>query len=244
MTRSGSIAVIMPAAGSGQRFGSQSNKLFANLDGKPLWQHAVDRFESRSDVGLLVLAVSADDESIFREQISELNCNLPIRLVRGGATRSESVQAGLDEVLRFTNEPGDRSKPPTIDRVAIHDAARPLVRQSDLDRVFAEATSSGAALLVAPVSGTLKRDTGSGSQTVDRRNMYVALTPQVFAIDVIRQAYARDRGRMATDDAQLVERTGHPVQLVTGSADNLKITYPEDLRIAEAILNECRSEFV
>ncbi|WP_430452517.1 2-C-methyl-D-erythritol 4-phosphate cytidylyltransferase [Rhodopirellula europaea] len=243
MNRAASVSVIMPAAGSGQRFGSQSNKLFAILDGKPLWQHTVDRFHNRGDVRQIVLAVSEEDESTFREQIASISSAAPIHLVRGGATRSESVGAALDAVKKFVAESAvANSSTPTL--VAIHDAARPLVRQSDLDRVFAKAAETGAAILAAPVSGTLKRTTGNGSETVDRRNTFVALTPQVFAIDVICQAYARDRGRLATDDAQLVERTSHPVQLVPGSADNLKITFPEDLRIAEAILNECRSEFV
>lgn len=240
MNCAASVSVIMPAAGSGQRFGSQSNKLFAFLDGKPLWQHAVDRFQHRGDVRQIVLAVSEEDESTFREQIAAIHSAVPINIVRGGATRSESVRAALDAVQKFAAH----SATATPMLVAIHDAARPLVRQVDLDRVFKKAAETGAAILAAPVSGTLKRTTGDGSETVDRRNTFVALTPQVFAIDVICQAYARDRGRMATDDAQLVERTSHPVQLVTGSADNLKITFPEDLRIAEAILNECRSEFV
>ncbi|WP_236696746.1 2-C-methyl-D-erythritol 4-phosphate cytidylyltransferase [Rhodopirellula islandica] len=242
MNCAASVSVIMPAAGSGQRFGSQSNKLFAVLDGKPLWQHAVDRFQHRGDVRQIVLAISEEDDSTFREQIAAISSAVPIHLVRGGATRSESVRAALDQVQKFAAESASNGTA-TKTLVAIHDAARPLVRQVDLDRVFAKAAETGAAILAAPVSGTLKRATSHGSDTVDRRHTYVALTPQVFAIDVICQAYARDRGRMATDDAQLVERTSHPVQLVTGSADNLKITFPEDLRIAEAILNECRSEF-
>ncbi|WP_236618512.1 2-C-methyl-D-erythritol 4-phosphate cytidylyltransferase [Rhodopirellula europaea] len=243
MNRAASVSVIMPAAGSGQRFGSQSNKLFAILDGKPLWQHTVDRFQHRGDVRQIVLAVSEEDESTFREQIAAISSAAPIHLVRGGATRSESVGAALDAVKKFAAE-STVANASAQTLVAIHDAARPLVRQADLDRVFAKAAETGAAILAAPVSGTLKRTTGNGSETVDRRNAFVALTPQVFAIDVICQAYARDRGRLATDDAQLVERTSHPVLLVPGSADNLKITFPEDLRIAEAILNECRSEFV
>ena len=122
--------------------------------------------------------------------------------------------------------------------MAIHDAARPLVRPADLAAVFAAAGQTGAAMLATPVPGTLKegRLEGGGCLTVDRRELWLALTPQVFRVGLLKQAYGKHNGRPATDDAQLVERMGHDVTIVQGSADNLKVTYPEDLHVAEAIL--------
>ncbi len=224
----GSIAAILPAAGSGQRFGAASNKLFAELAGKPLWFHAASRLAESEAVGRIVLVVSQADDGVFRKRYAAMVEQLGIELVLGGSERTDSVQAGLDHLA-------DDS---TVQWVAIHDAARPLIRQNDMVAVFTAAQRTGAAILATPVPGTVKRgklETG-GSQTVDRRELWLALTPQVFRIGLLKQAYQKHNGRPATDDAQLVERIGHDVTLVQGSADNLKITYPEDLSVAEAIL--------
>ena len=224
----GSIAAILPAAGSGQRFGAASNKLFAELAGKPLWFHSASRLAESEAVGRIVLVVSQADDGVFRKRYAAMVEQLGIELVLGGSERTDSVQAGLDHLA-------DDS---TVQWVAIHDAARPLIRQNDMVAVFTAAQRTGAAILATPVPGTVKRgklETG-GSQTVDRRELWLALTPQVFRIGLLKQAYQKHNGRPATDDAQLVERIGHDVTLVQGSADNLKITYPEDLSVAEAIL--------
>lgn len=229
----GSVAAIVPAAGSGRRFGSEQNKLFAVLAGKPLWFHAVERLASRPEVGRIVLAIAEADRARFVEQREQLAQRNQIEFCSGGAERSDSVAAALQAIG------GDGS----IRWVAVHDAARPLVPAKDLAAVFAIASQCGAAILAAPISGTIKRSllAGASSQTVDRSGLYVALTPQVFRIDWLRAAYARHRGFPVTDDAQLVERMGYHVALVPGSADNLKITFPEDLPIAEALLN--RNDF-
>lgn len=231
----GSIAAILPAAGSGQRFGSQSNKLFAQLLGKPLWVHAVQRLAARHEVGRIVMSVSEQDHDTFAKQLSSeewgsLSPRCSVELVLGGAERSESVWAALSHLE------GDSA----VGLVAVHDAARPLVRDQDLAAVFATAANVGAAILATPLAATLKRDLGgqSRSTTIDRRELWTALTPQVFRAGLLIEAYRKHNGRPATDDAQLVERLGHDVALVTGAADNLKITYPEDLLVAEAILTQ------
>jgi 2-C-methyl-D-erythritol 4-phosphate cytidylyltransferase len=226
----GSVAAIIPAAGSGRRFGDQRNKLLASLAGKPLWYHAAARLAQCPEVGPIVMPIAEVDRDVFAGQYASLVEQLGIQLVAGGAERTDSVQAGLAALQ------GD----PDIHLVAVHDAARPLVRAADLTAVFAAAAQCGAAILATPVAGTLKRslEEGARSETVDRRDLWIALTPQVFRIDLLRLAYAKHRGRGATDDAQLVERMGHRVRLVRGSADNIKITHPEDLAIAAAILDQ------
>lgn len=239
----GSVAVILPAAGSGSRFGEEENKLFASLGSRSLWMHTVEIFLGRAEVGMIVLAVSRRDRERFEREIHELSGSDRIRVVLGGDERSDTVAAALDEI--------DRKSANMIEWVAVHDAARPLVRDTDLDGVFDAALRTDAAILATPVTGTLKRepagnrdggvDTGAGfshGTTFDRRGMWVAQTPQVFRLSLIRRAYDRHRGRRATDDAELVERMGHPVALVPGAADNLKITYPADLLLAEALLSE------
>jgi 2-C-methyl-D-erythritol 4-phosphate cytidylyltransferase len=225
---SGGIAAILPAAGSGERFGADRNKLFANLAGKPLWFHAASRLAACKQVDRIVMAISETDRDAFTGEFAPLVEQLGIELVAGGAARTDSVRAGLEAIADDSS----------IGLVAIHDAARPLVNAADLSAVFERAGKVGAAILATPVPGTIKRDfeQGERSETVDRRDLWIALTPQVFRVGLLKQAYEKHNGRPATDDAQLVERIGHAVSLVRGSADNLKITYPEDLPVAEAIL--------
>jgi 2-C-methyl-D-erythritol 4-phosphate cytidylyltransferase len=127
---------------------------------------------------------------------------------------------------------------PDLDFVAVHDAARPCLAEEWIDRVFAAAETSGAALLALPVTGTLKR-VGANHQvlaTVPRDNLWEAQTPQVFRRQLLMEAYAQRGKEAATDDAQLVERLGHPVTVVPGSPLNLKITTKEDLRFAAQAL--------
>lgn len=225
-----SVAVVLPAAGSGQRFGDHTNKLFARLAERPLWTHAAEVLLRRDEVSLVWMAVSGDDRAKFEDQAANLSRPDQIRFVTGGAERSDSVAAALAEI--------ERTDDGTVRWVAVHDAARPLLRPSDVSAVFERSAKTRAAILATPVTGTLKRGSldHSACQTIDRRGIWVAQTPQVFAFDLLCRAYAHHRGRPATDDAELVERTGHPVSLVEGAADNLKITYPEDLAVAEALL--------
>ncbi|TWU60780.1 2-C-methyl-D-erythritol 4-phosphate cytidylyltransferase [Rubripirellula tenax] len=220
----------MPAAGSGTRFGSEHNKLFATLAGKPLWFRSAERLASSALVGRIVMPVSDTDHAAFENEFSDLVAELRIEIVRGGDQRYDSVWAGIQAI-------GDD---PQVRWIAVHDAARPLVSEADLAAVFATASQSGSAILASPVPGTIRREIRISGQTartetVDRRDLYVALTPQVFDAGVLRNAYQKHNGRPATDDAELVERIGHAVAIVRGSADNLKITYPEDLAVAEAI---------
>ncbi len=232
----GSVAAILPAGGSGQRFGATRNKLFALLDGTPLWYHAAARIRQQPEVGRIVMAVATDDRPIYESEFSSQLDDLGIELVAGGESRTQSVQNGLDALV------GDES----VACVAVHDAARPLVSATDLAAVFAMGFRSGAAILATPIPGSVKRGVnssgdlqdqeGPATQSVDRRDLWIALTPQVFRLELLAKAYAKFRGRPATDDAELVERIGHGVSLVRGSAENIKITHPEDLLIAEAIL--------
>jgi len=179
------------------------------------------------------MAVSETDRQAFAGEFASLTAELEVELVAGGKERSDSVATAIDLLANDSS----------IRCVAIHDAARPLVSAADLEAVFTTATRTGAAILASPISGTIKRGTikgdlfdGARCETVDRRDLWVALTPQVFHVGLLIEAYKKHNGRPATDDAQLVERIGHDVALVRGSAENLKITYPEDLHLAEAIL--------
>ncbi|MEM0926589.1 MAG: 2-C-methyl-D-erythritol 4-phosphate cytidylyltransferase [Planctomycetota bacterium] len=228
MLDSKSVAVILPAAGSGRRFGASENKLFCHLAGRPLWVHSVETLCQHEAVGRLVLAVSPSDLDTFQAQLEGVHADKPIELVSGGKERIDSVLAGVQRV-------GDDE---SITWIAVHDAARPLLTCQDLDRVFASVGSSGAAILAEPVTSTVKRtrDEGVSCETLDRSELWLAQTPQVFRKDLLAMAYRYHRGRHATDDAELVSRLGVKVAIAPGSSDNLKITFPQDLFVAEAIL--------
>jgi 2-C-methyl-D-erythritol 4-phosphate cytidylyltransferase len=173
------------------------------------------------------MPIAESDRACFEGEFASMVDELQIELVTGGEERTDSVGRGLQQLAE------DES----IALIAVHDAARPLVSQADLHAVFATASQTGAAILASPVAGTIKRLVGNqGCETVDRRDLWTALTPQVFEPELLRRAYQKYRGRPVTDDAELVERAGYSVSIVKGSAENLKITLPEDLLLAEAIL--------
>jgi 2-C-methyl-D-erythritol 4-phosphate cytidylyltransferase len=222
------FAVILPAAGKSSRFRGRDKKPFATLDGRPVWLRTAELFVTRDDVCQTVLVVAPDDLDLFRSRFAANLAFLNIQLVAGGAQRFDSVANALAKLT------------PDADFVAIHDAVRPCVTGPLIDAVFAQAVKAGAALLAVPVQDTLKRsaDGQKVQKTEPRQGLWLAQTPQVSRRDWLLAAYA-DRARLGpdiTDDAQLLEAAGRPVALVTGSATNLKITSPEDLMLAEAVL--------
>jgi 2-C-methyl-D-erythritol 4-phosphate cytidylyltransferase len=214
------FAVVLPAAGRSSRFQAAGKKVFADLDGRPVWLRSAEWFLSRPDVCQCIVVTAPEDRERFR------GCDAKIQLADGGAERFESVA----NALALTTAEADY--------VAVHDAARPCLTMALIDAVFACAVETGAALLAVPVADTIKRDDGAGrvQATVARQGLWLAQTPQVFRRDWLMDAYARRAAfGNITDDAQLVEAAGHAVHLVLGSNANLKITTREDLNLAEAI---------
>ena len=220
------FAVILPAAGKSSRFRDQHyKKPFVPLDGRPVWLHAAEKFTGRSDVKQTLLVIAAEDREAFQAKMGANVALLGIELVEGGRERQDSVAAALARVNA------------DIDYVAVHDAARPCLAEDWIDAVFAAAVKSGAAILAAPISGTVKRVKDQTIvETLSREGLWEAQTPQVFRRQLLIDAYARRAGEPATDDAQLVERLGEKITIVPGSPMNLKITSKEDLRLASAVL--------
>jgi len=218
------FAVILPAAGRSSRFHDKHyKKPFAPLAGKAVWLHCVERFINRDDVVQTILVISRDDREDFNFKFASNVAILGIDVVEGGAERTDSVERALARVK------------PEADFVCVHDAARPCLANAWVDKIFQAAERTGAALFAIPVAGTLKRVEADKTiaETVSRRDLWEAQTPQVFRREWLLEAYAKREGFQATDDAQLVERLGHPVSVVPGSPINLKIATKEDLRLAE-----------
>jgi len=222
----GRAAAVIVAAGSSQRM-QGINKTWAMLGEKPLLAHSICVFEQSGLIDDLVV-VLAQDTLIEGKQLHEREGWRTLRaLTPGGARRRDSVLAGLEAL----------SLAP--DYVLIHDGARPFITTTLIKQGLAAARQHGAATAAVPVKDTIKRAGPDGLviETLDRSALWATQTPQVFAYDLILSAHrAIDPAWDATDDAALVERAGHPVALFMGAYDNIKITTPDDLLIAEAML--------
>ncbi len=221
------FAVILPAAGRSSRFKNKNyKKPFVPLENRAVWLHSAERFVNRPEVKQLIVVISPEDREEFNFKFSANVTILGIQVVDGGAERADSIERALARV-----EPG-------IDYVCVHDAARPCLADEWIERIFAAAEKSGAAIFAVPIAGTVKRVDAQHTiqETVPREGLWEAQTPQVFRRQLLLDAYAARQGLAATDCAQLVERLGHPVTVVPGSPINLKITTSEDLRLAEAAL--------
>lgn len=222
------FAVIMPAAGKSSRFKDRHyKKPFANLNNRAVWLHAAEKFFNRDDVKQFILILAEEDREEFQMKFGANVMIHGVEVVVGGAERADSIQNAISKLRD------------DVDYVAIHDAARPCLANEWIDAVFQEATKSGAAILAIPVAGTLKRSANGQTidETIARDKLWEAQTPQVFRRDLLLKAYAERKDFAATDDAQLVERLGHPVSIVPGSPINFKITTKEDLRLAGQAIN-------
>jgi 2-C-methyl-D-erythritol 4-phosphate cytidylyltransferase len=211
---------IIVAAGSSTRMGG-ADKLLAPIGGKPVIAHSIACFAGHKRIEALVVVASETN----REAIESCAQEFPgTRVVLGGQRRRDSVLQGLDAL-------GD------CEVVVVHDGARPLVTPGLIDVAIKGAIEAGAALCSVPVSDTTKRGDASGMvrETLPREGLWLAQTPQAFRAELLRRAHAAN-DLDATDDAMLVEMLGEPVKLVMGSRENVKITAPEDLGLAEALL--------
>lgn len=220
------FAVIYPGAGRSERFGGGESKVLAKLDGRPVFLHTLESFASRSDVVQQILVVSAEDHEKIKMSFGPNLAFMNVRLVLGGKRRRDSVANGLEALAE------------NAEFIAIHDAVRPCVTTAMIDAVFAAAVRHGAAILAAPVTGTLKRlEQGNVAATVDRSGLFEAQTPQVFRRDWLLEAYAALRDEVeVTDEAQALEGLGKPVRVVESDRSNLKITTAGDVSLASAIL--------
>jgi 2-C-methyl-D-erythritol 4-phosphate cytidylyltransferase len=228
------VAALVLAAGRGERFGAGQPKAFLPLAGRPLVVHAVEALAACDAIDWIVAVLpAAEIGRLAAWQWSVVAARKVVATVAGGVERQDSMRAGLTAL------------PAEVELVAIHDAARPLVRPCDVARVVAAAARSGAALLAVPVRDTLKRVCdGQVVETPPREGLWAAQTPQVFRAALLREALARAEadGFRGTDDAQLVERLGCAVEIVEGDPSNLKITGPADLAWAEACVEQRREE--
>jgi 2-C-methyl-D-erythritol 4-phosphate cytidylyltransferase len=213
---------VIVAAGSSRRMGGV-DKMFALLCGEPVLVRVVDVFQECEAVDQVVVVMNESSFKQGQELISERRWPKVTDVCAGGARRQDSVLAGLNRLGG-------------CDWAVIHDGARPLVTAVLIERGLEAAKETGAAIAAVPVTDTIKvaGDDRIVNQTLSRQNLWAVQTPQVFSLDIITGAYKRAIGNV-TDDASLVEQAGHKVKLYMGSYDNIKITTPDDLVLAEVL---------
>jgi len=231
------VSVIIPAAGLGTRMGravpekaGTSRKQFMLLEGSPILLHTVRKFAASPDVTEIVVALRAEEIEWVNELLQAEDFGKPVRVVEGGDSRQASVENALATLENGT------------ELVAVHDAVRPFIEHSVLEKVFAEAQESGAAIVgIVPVDTVKQVHRNKIRQTIPRERLILAQTPQVFRFDLLKTAFAKARedGFAGTDESSLVERLDQvEVCVVPGSDRNLKITKPSDMDLARLFLAE------
>ena len=220
---------IIVAGGSGTRFGAQLPKQFLMLGDKPILMRTIEAFgENRDGSFDVIVTLPADQIVLWRQLCEKYGFAVPHRVVAGGETRWHSVKNALDSI-------GDVAG---VDVIAVHDGVRPLATANLIRRVLEAARRDGAAIPVVPLNDSVRQLAGDGtSHALDRSLLRAVQTPQAFDARLLIEAYRQPFAPTFTDDASVVERYGHHVTLVEGEPQNLKITRPMDLALAEYLLN-------
>jgi 2-C-methyl-D-erythritol 4-phosphate cytidylyltransferase len=225
--------VIIPAAGQGKRMGAGKNKLLLELNSIPVFIHSLKVFEEDELCDGIILAIHPQDEAEFNSLLKKHEVKKVLELVPGGEERQDSIYNALKTVKRDGI-------------ILVHDAARPFIRKEHIHRLLETAQETGAAIIGVRAKDTMKTVRNDVVMaTVERSSLWAVQTPQAFRFSLLRSAYeqAEKDGFIGTDDSSLVERISHPVTMVEGDYDNIKLTTQEDLFFAQAILQKRQGSF-
>lgn len=214
---------VIVAGGSGKRMGVDTPKQFLELAGRPVLMHTIEKFREFNESIEIITVLPENQLRHWSEFCSKYSFDVPHTLVKGGEHRFISVKHGLG----FVNTPG---------LVAIHDGVRPLVRIETIKRCFEAAEKYGNAIPVISPADSLRLSTGKRNVPINRLDVKQVQTPQVFDAELIKKAYKQEYHPSFTDDATVLEKTGEKIHMVEGNRENIKITNPEDLFIAQTLL--------
>jgi 2-C-methyl-D-erythritol 4-phosphate cytidylyltransferase len=215
---------IIVGGGSGSRMLSEVPKQFMLLRGRPVLMHTIEAFD-KSDYNPEIIVVLNVDFHQYWENLCLLhNFSIPHKLVKGGTQRFDSVKNGIKAIK-------------TKAIVAIHDAVRPLLSKQLIDRTFEEAERSGNAVAAIKSRDSVRQNTGTHTIPLDREEIYLIQTPQTFSSEILKKAYTQEYRNEFTDDASVAEKLGIKINLIDGETRNFKITFPEDIRLAEIYLD-------
>jgi len=219
---------LIVAGGKGTRIKSRLPKQFLELNGKPILIHTLEAFYRYSEKITVVLVLPEDDFSMWNDLCKKHNFYKSIILQKGGETRFQSVKNGLDKIEGSG-------------LVAIHDGVRPLVSEDIIGASFRLAAVHQSAVAAVRLKESIRMTDQDNTKAMDRSRFRLIQTPQTFNVALIKQAYQLKEDPSMTDDASVAEKSGHVISLFEGSYENIKITTPEDLIVAEALLS-ARSE--
>lgn len=214
---------LIVAGGKGTRIKSKLPKQFLELRGKPILIHTLEAFYRYSETITVVLVLPEDDFAIWTDICKKYNFTKPVILQKGGETRFQSVKNGLEKI------DGNGL-------VAIHDGVRPLVSEDIIGASFRLAAVHESAVAAVRLKESIRMTDQDNTKAMDRSRFRLIQTPQTFSIELIKQAYQLKEDPTMTDDASVVEKLGHTISLFEGSYENIKITTPEDLIVAEALM--------
>ena len=217
------LFALIVAGGSGKRMGIETPKQFLELAGKPVLMHTIERFRSFDETIEIITVLPENQLRFWTELQKRYSFDVPHTLVKGGAHRFDSVRRGLE----FVESSG---------LVAIHDGVRPLVKTETIRRCFETAEKLGNAIPVISPADSIRIVSNHTSEPVNRLNIKQVQTPQVFDAALIKKAYRQQYDPSFTDDATVLEKTGADIHIVEGNRENIKITNPEDLFIAQTLL--------
>ncbi len=216
---------IIVGGGSGTRMQQQKPKQFLDLDGRPVLMHTLEAFYQSSLKPEILLVLNVHFHTLWEELCQTHHFTIPHTLIKGGEQRFHSVKNGLKAI-----------KGKAI--VTIHDAVRPLVSPELITKSFEQAEIQGNAVVGLPCKDSVRQLSNNGSTALNRESLYLMQTPQTFKSEILQKAYQQDYRNDFTDDASVVERLGTKINILPGESQNIKITYPEDLILAEILLKQ------
>lgn len=224
------LALIIPAAGKGERLGGEVPKPYIKIAGKTILEYTLAKFQDVSGLGEVIVSTSQGYINDTEALLSKIFPNLKSTVVEGGDERQDSIRNALEQISDKTG------------LIAVHDAVRPFVSKEDIEKCIDEASRSGGAVLAIPTRDTIKvaRENLEIEETPDRKKLWQAQTPQIFWAALLREAYqyAQDHDFLGSDDSSLVEKVGGKVVLVEGATRNFKITHLHDLDVARYLITE------
>lgn len=215
--------VIITAGGIGKRMGGEIPKQFLLLAGKPVLMHAIERFYQFDNQAQIILTLPNQWKDYWEECCEKADFDISHEIIDGGKERFHSIQNAL-EIARG-------------ELIAVHDGVRPLVSRSTIEKCFKTAKTHGNAIPVVQVKESLRKLENQSSTALVRSEYRLVQTPQCFTSDILKKAYKQTYHSAMTDDASLVESMGIQIQLIDGNDDNIKITTPIDLKLAEIVLS-------
>ncbi|RHJ92941.1 2-C-methyl-D-erythritol 4-phosphate cytidylyltransferase [Parabacteroides bouchesdurhonensis] len=227
--------VLIVAGGKGLRMGGDLPKQFIPIEGKPILMHTLEVFHRWDNSARLVLVLPEDHQPYWKMLCREIGCSVPHVIVNGGDTRFQSVRNGLEFLSKEMEISSERNKKALV---AVHDGVRPFVSKEVITACFEKAEQTGCAVPVVAMIDSLREIDENGSHPVDRSHYLAVQTPQVFCSDILLRAYEQPFSSLFTDDASVVEAMGETIHTVSGNRENIKITTPFDLLIAQALFTQ------